>query len=477
MSIPFELLDAVFGAESTGTTPEDRARTSRRQFVRSQHQLTEYQPGASGRILDATEALRLFGWSALAELADRPSSPLLTDPAQPYQAIERKLDELGVSLREAARKQGWTDDSIRRFQQRKQVPFRDLERLARGLDLEDEDQLGIKVDNTGDQQVAARLRTLRRTDPRRFSANTVLDLAESAWTIRKQMELAQMVDAPELDAVDRFCFCQSDDYGSQTTPTYVVGYRLAQEARQLLGIGEEAPIPSMKELVEAELGIPVIQLDLYNDLAGATVASRGKRGIVVNLQGDNSDPLVRRMTVAHELGHFLWDPDHRLQRVVVDKYIDLTRNVVRSGGSLEREERRANAFAIEFLAPRDAIVKLFHQSGNSAAGLANVIRRYGISRTAATMHLYNVSKGNIVFDHEQIDMIELAGEWEGAESLAVPVFSPKSVPVSRRGRFAGYVVKALDHRLISRDTAASLLGCNPAELDIAVQSTRNYVIG
>src|SRR5271163_1461382 len=112
MSIPFELLDAVFGAESTGTTPEDRARTSRRQFVRSQHQLTEYQPGASGRILDATEALRLFGWSALAELADRPSSPLLTDPAQPYQAIERKLDELGVSLREAARKQGWTDDSI-----------------------------------------------------------------------------------------------------------------------------------------------------------------------------------------------------------------------------------------------------------------------------------------------------------------------------------------------------------------------------
>ena len=476
MSIPSKVLDAVFGSDSTGDTPEDRARTSRRRFVRSQHQLTDYDPEATGRIFDAKEALRLFGWPVLAQLADRPASPILTDPAQPYQAIERKLGELGVSLRRAARKQGWTDASIERFQKRKQVPFKDLEKLARGLDLEDEDQLGIKVDNIGDHQVAARLRTLRSSDPQRFSENAVLDLAESAWTTRKQIELAGMVEASERDAINRLGFRAFDDYGSHATPTYLVGYRLAEEARRRLGLGAEAPISSMKDLVEVQLGIPVIQLNLYNDLAGATVASRARRGIVVNLQGENSDPLVRRMTVAHELGHFLWDPDSRLETVRVDRYSDITRNVVRGGRHLERVETRANAFAIEFLAPRDGIRKLFEQSGGGVNGLANVIRTYGISRTAATMHLYNVIRHNIGVDQQPLDMTELSGEWEGAETLVVPLFSPQSVPVSRRGRFAGYVVQALDKGLISRDTAASLFGCDQTELDKAVQSTRNYIL-
>src|SRR5260221_1047360 len=232
----------------------------------------------------------------------------------------------------------------------------------------------------------------------------------------------------------------------------------------------------MKDLVEVQLGIPVIQLNLYNDLAGATVASRARRGIVVNLQGENSDPLVRRMTVAHELGHFLWGPDSRLETVRVDRYSDITRNVVRGGRHLERVETRANAFAIEFLAPSDSIRKLFEQSGGGVNGLANVIRTYGISRTAATMHLYNVIRHNIGVDQQPLDMTELSGEWEGAETLVVPLFSPQSVPVSRRGRFAGYVVQALDKGLISRDTAASLFGCDQTELDKAVQSTRNYIL-
>jgi Zn-dependent peptidase ImmA (M78 family) len=477
VTIRSAILDAVFGPESSGDTPEDRARTSHRKFVRSQHQLTEYRPGATGRIFDATEALRLFGWSVLAELADRPASPILRDPKQPYQAIEQKLTELGVSLTRAARKQGWTDESIQRFQRRNQVSFRDLEKLARSIDLEDEDQLGIKVDNIGDDQVAARLRTLRRSDPQRFSENTVLDLAESAWTIRKQIELASKIEAPERDAITRLGFRPSDDYGSHQTPTYLVGYRLAQEARQRLGFAPDAAISSMKELVEVRLGIPVIQLDLFNDLAGATVSSRGRRGIVVNLQGENSDPLVRRMTVAHELGHFLWDPDYRLERVTVDKYVDLTRNVIRGGKPLHTVERRANAFAIEFLAPRDAIRKLFEQVGRGARGLSAVMRTYGISRTAATMHLQNVIQEAIWADQERLDINEISGEWEGAETLAVPLFLPKSVPNSRRGRFAGYIVQALDKGLISRDTAASLFGCEPTELDRAVQSSRNYVLG
>ena len=57
------LLDAVFGKDSTGLTPMQRAQTSNSRFVRSQHQLSQYRENASGRILNARQALRLFGWS------------------------------------------------------------------------------------------------------------------------------------------------------------------------------------------------------------------------------------------------------------------------------------------------------------------------------------------------------------------------------------------------------------------------------
>jgi Zn-dependent peptidase ImmA (M78 family) len=476
MTIQSDLLDEVFGEDSVGDTPEARARTSNRKFVRSQHQLSEYRPGATGKILSAAEALDLFQWDVLAELADRPATPILVNGDEPYRTIENQLIQLGVSFADAARKQRWSADSIRRFEERKQVPFRDLERLARGIDVEDEDRLGLTTENQGDPQFGVRLRTLKGRDPRIFTTNTVLDLAETAWTIRKQLELASRVHAPELRAREELGFAPSDYYGGPGTPAWQVGYRLAEEARRLLNIGPDAPIESLKELVEVRLGIPVIQLELHTDLAGATVASRSQRGIAVNLNGDNGgNPLVRRMTIAHELGHFLWDPDDRLRRVVVDAYANINRDAVRDTGHLEPEERRANAFAIEFLAPRDAIRKEYERSGGGAAGLSAVIQSYGVSKVAAARHLYNASHGMIDVIHERTDPPEL-DEWNGREMLAVPLFVPQTVPVSRRGRFAGYVLQALEAGQISRDTAASLFGCDIADLEAALRSTRNYVL-
>jgi Zn-dependent peptidase ImmA (M78 family) len=242
----------------------------------------------------------------------------------------------------------------------------------------------------------------------------------------------------------------------------------------LLGILPDEPIESLKELIESRLRIPVIQLELNSAFAGATVASGARRGIVVNLAGDNEHPLMRRMTMAHELGHLLWDPDRRLQRLAVDRYDQIDRDVTATSYPLDHVERRANAFAIEFLAPGDSIMNEFNKVGGGAVGLEKIIIKFGVSKTAIARHLANASHNLIDVFSERLPEISLA-DWEGGESLAVPLFAPQEVPVSRRGRFAYYVLKAFEAHLISDDTAASLYGCDVNKLGAAIQSTRNYV--
>ena len=70
-------LDAVFGPDSTGSTPEQRAQTSKTIFVRSQLQLAFDTPAAQGRRLRAQEALHLFGWNTLLTVGHEESAPLL----------------------------------------------------------------------------------------------------------------------------------------------------------------------------------------------------------------------------------------------------------------------------------------------------------------------------------------------------------------------------------------------------------------
>jgi Zn-dependent peptidase ImmA (M78 family)/transcriptional regulator with XRE-family HTH domain len=470
---PF-ILEAVFGNESTGATPEQRAQTSTHLFVRSQHQLSQYRNKATGRILSASESLRLFGWEILKELADHPATPILRDAKEPYRSINAQLDRLGLSLSETARKVGWSNVDVRQFEQRRQVPFRALERMAQGIDL-DENKLGIVADAGADNQLSVRLKKSRKDDPKRFTVNTVLALTEAAWTIRKQMELAVLIGESPRKAVSGLGFLPSNDYGSRLSPDYKKGYELAGETRKLLGLSAHEPVSSLKELIEKKLSVPVIQMDLHHEFAGATVASGDDRGLVINLQGDNRNPHVQRMTMAHELGHLLWDPDQKLNKLRVDRYDEIGLDVAAEGQAPDRVERRANAFAVEFLAPGDAIKKEFNKKGGGVTGLAHIVDLFGVSRTAIMHHLSNASHNTIGAVEGALPDISL-DVWEARETLAVPLFRPEDVPVSRRGRFAYYIYEAHKRNLISDDTAASLFKCKPEELNLALKTTEDYLI-
>ena len=109
-----------------------------------------------------------------------------------------------------------------------------------------------------------------------------------------------------------------------------VGQDLSEKARDVLDLGRR-PVKSMRALVEDTLCIPVIHAELaQREIAGATISvtdgDETWRGIVLNLLGDNKNPLVRRATIAHEIAHLLYDPDGGRS---VQRRNDLCRNCSR----------------------------------------------------------------------------------------------------------------------------------------------------
>jgi hypothetical protein len=187
-------------------------------------------------IVDALRHLRIFGWEKLKDLADRTATPIVADADEPYRSIDQQLRSMGVNFSDAARKYHWSQDSVRRFEQRRQVPFRDFERMAQGIDL-DENQLGTTSGAGADRQLGVRLRTFKSSDPKRFTVNTVLGLAEAAWTIRKQFDLASLVKEHDQSAIRELGFSPSNDYGTKLAPAYTAGYRLASKTRELTFCG------------------------------------------------------------------------------------------------------------------------------------------------------------------------------------------------------------------------------------------------
>jgi hypothetical protein len=244
MTTQATVLEAVFGKDSSGETPEKRAATSRKLFVRSQHQLSEYREGATGRVLNAQEALRLFSWEGLEGLADRPSVPLVIRGDEPYRSIQEQLKNLGLQLSEVALKVRWPKLTTRKFEERKQIPFRELERFSRAIGL-DSERLGIALSDGADTETGVRLRSYRHKDPKLFTVSTVLGLAEASWTIQKQFELAKMLGHRDENVARELGFKPSNEYGSALTKTYTEGYRLAKQARKLLRIPLDRPIASV----------------------------------------------------------------------------------------------------------------------------------------------------------------------------------------------------------------------------------------
>ncbi len=425
--------------------------------------LAEASPEAAGRRMSAWEALEAYGIEILLKAVNEGQAALVPDLSEPAKTLARRRNEIGYTIESLARLVKATPTEVARAETQGQVsPIRFLEKLAPVLAL-DEYRLGFRASEASDQRLGVRLREWSQGNAQSFGSSTVAALAEAAWLIAKQYKLAKSIGETYEPLRRRF---ESDEgYGY---PTWSHGYRLAGTTRERLGIGPDEPIGNLRRLVEDDLRIPLVETHLGSNVAGATISESGRRGIVVNVQGANENVWVRRMTLAHELGHFLWDPEDRLDRLVVDNYDDVQ---LEDTGRRDVVEVRANAFGIAFLAPPTAVDCIVRETEKLEEAVKTVATRFGVSVTAARRHVNNVS-------HVQSPVRARGGwptpsdEWLAAEDYTNDYFPLAQTPLSRRGRFAWFVVRALNDRLISLDTAATLLHA-PAE---DVDARRNAVL-
>ncbi len=452
-----EILDRVFGAGMPGADPHVRAAASRREFVRSQTGIAEASPGATGRRLSASEAFQTFGLSLLDKAIGEGQASLVPGRYEPADTLLRRREALGLSRKDLARFAAVPVADVMRAETPGLVsPIRTLERLAAYLAL-DESILGFRQGAAADVDLGQRLKELSGTDERtRLSPRVVAALSEAAWVIAKQMKLWERTGeaGPRLHQL----FDPNVDY---SYPTYEVGYRLAKTTRAQLNIGDGEPIPSVRRLIEDRLSIPLVQTALGTRIAGATISNGEYRGIVANIEGANENVWIRRMTLAHELGHLLHDPPARLNKLAVDRYDELegSRRVLRDG-----PEIRANAFAIAFLAPPAEIQSIVGIYNDVWAAIREITGRFGISVTAARRHVENVC--HIVVRPQPRDMtFHPSDDWRADENHTIDYYPIKTTPKSRQGRFTWVVLRALDLRIISLDSAASFLNADTEKLD------------
>ncbi|MDQ6725200.1 MAG: ImmA/IrrE family metallo-endopeptidase [Actinomycetota bacterium] len=337
-------------------------------------------------------------------------------------------------------------------------PVREYERVARVLGL-DERVISFRPTPAGNETLSVRLRTLADERPV-LSVSTVISLSEAAWVAMTQIRLEDQLGL----SASRRHFLQCDDYGSPGYPAYEIGYELADALRKELTLGE-APIQSMRRLAEDTLSIPVIQTQLNDRIAGATVQAAGRRAIVLNIDGSNRDVLVRRSTVAHEIGHLLFDPSPELEDLRVDEYEELEQ---RADTRPDPVEQRANAFGVQLLAPQRLAVERYRRSSDL---FTEVLDFFGVSFTAGRYQVWNGLERSVPLEDIQAPNRRAEDDWEGRESYTIvyhPIRALAARP-SRAGRFSAVALRAATARVVSWDTVAEWLFCSPTEAQAAVE--------
>ncbi|MGP0173936.1 XRE family transcriptional regulator [Pseudomonas sp. NCHU5208] len=453
-------LSRVFGTESSGSTLEERAATSRRLFVRSQIQIGFDNERAKGRRINAKEALDTFGEEILYGLTENDAVPILLDALEPGKTIKERRLNMALSLDNVARAVHIDEQALKDFENSQStLPFRTIESIARTLVL-DESLLGHQPGAGGDYALGVRLREFLGAADQNlnsFTPQMVMRLSDAAWVIKRQNALQVKLGRSQVEAIRSLGIKPDNNY---IYPAWRRGFELAALTRTALGIGPHDAIESMRVLVEDNLCIPVVQAQFNKKFAGATIATGDEdRGVVLNTDGQNQNVWIRRNTLAHELGHLLWDPGQRLNKLVVDEFSDFEDFQSNDPVRKDPVEVRANGFAVEFIAPRNGVVEVYSSYSDPDQGMIAVMDFYGVSFTAARWQLINSKTIAPDFKFGRIDT-QPSEDWRAREDYTLDYFPVTEVPYSRRGRFVSVVVQAYDSGLISADSAASYLGCN-----------------
>ncbi len=283
--------------------------------------------------------------------------------------------------------------------------------------------------------------------PQYLMSDQVLELSDMEFRKRSGTTARERaaVEAAAIEQLQRYCAIER--ILRQASPEWQV----PRLSRRFLGCLEEAeflamelrkewrlgidPIPNMTELLE-ERGIKVLLIELPDSVSGLTCSVRQSHDdtrvsvIVVNAMHSLER---RRLTLAHELGHRVFDPDSPVSH-----------------------EKAATEFAGAFLVTRahlqhqfgphrnalsyDELVQFKREYGVSAAALLVRLNRYGIiDKQTLTYAFQTFAKRWRVEEPEPIEPVELRGQ------------------IEKPRRFQRLCYRALAERYISPGKAMELL--------------------
>jgi transcriptional regulator with XRE-family HTH domain len=419
-------------------------------FVRSQDHLAVHDCQASGRVLTAFETVQYYS-DKLMDILEYGVASLPCNRDEPAGTIKAARESFGLTIEDIARYAQVSEDVIKDAEDPStRTSIIDLQKIAHALGLDDA-TLSINR-KSDDHSFGYRLRTFSADES--ITKHDVIAFAEAAWVAQTQLKLESWLDIRRN--YPTHLFEKTSDYGNANYRAWKIGYDLAEKTRRLLNVDQDAVF--LRETCEI-LGIPVIQTTLSKNIAGATISVGGIRAIVVANDERHNDVLIRRMTIAHELGHLLWDTEEFLNDVRIDTFDHISSNPQFSNmpDNLERFiEQRANAFAVHFIGKIDPSFEL--NINDDTTLVINAVETFGFSVTSATYHLTNRLGRNVNAQRINDEWLD-RGSWDGKESYGIDLFPIADVPTSRRSLFSYRVAKCFQNNLITQDTASSYLKC------------------
>lgn len=182
---------------------------------------------------------------------------------------------------------------------------------------------------------------------------------------------------------------------SPSDKPHTQGYALAGWLRERLQISPTRPVDP--ESLLCDWGVDISEIRLENHGHFAALAFWGDKhgpAILLNVGKDSpaSDNHGRRTTLAHEICHML-----------VDRHTALPAAEVLGGNTPEQPEKRARAFAAEFLLPRDTVSSRIDSVDDIEVVINEISSDFKVSRkVTATQIYYSESYQSLSFDQQTI---------------------------------------------------------------------------
>mgnify|MGYP006062872811 CR=1 FL=1 len=193
--------------------------------------------------------------------------------------------------------------------------------------------------------------------------------------------------------------------------------KLAARARRKLGLSEDAPIPSMRDLLWSK-GVLLLEDDFSDELDACSMGTALVAPLILtNTSGTHMQTGTgRRVAWAHELLHLLYD---RPMMLGVKRYCVIAPGPGRVRGDWAFMERRARSFSVHFLAPRRSVQALWSSSSDPVKKrFRQVMETFGIGYEATRNHLYNLG----LLPHKEAPSSISASmpQWDTPERLPTP---------------------------------------------------------